>query len=341
MSGAPADLPALLDYTGEFGTELITFLPFVTWASRQGWLRGRRVRSYRGMRCFYAHLDCDAVEEKPEPRHWVRPQERPAWLPIRDEDSFDGTRAPCDRHAYPDLRAMFRDVELRAPSLDGTLPILVVHNKYNREWTFGRPVNFLSPAVLDEIFGLLGAQYRIVYIRHGMGRAEEDSYAPDQNRPLAGLGDEEVLARHPKVLNFDTLFAEHVAAGGEPDLNLFKNGLYARCWHFISAQGGGSYQCAYFSGALLMILHRAGIEHTWPYHGYFRWLADPPVQLAVPMKDVQLMRGVRLFNLPRIVRGRAVVGEGRRTLLENLSPTRRALLALEDWKTMSPLMPEL
>ena len=46
-----------IEYTGEYGAELTTFLPFAFWLKTQGLLSGRRVVTYRGMRPYYYFLE--------------------------------------------------------------------------------------------------------------------------------------------------------------------------------------------------------------------------------------------------------------------------------------------
>ncbi len=40
----------IVEFSGEFGNEITTFLPFAHWLKREGHLEGRRVRTYEGMR---------------------------------------------------------------------------------------------------------------------------------------------------------------------------------------------------------------------------------------------------------------------------------------------------
>lgn len=333
-------LPDTLEFTGEFGTELIIFLPFVTWLSRQGYLRRRRIRSYRGMRSFYEPLDIAGFDEKPDGRAFVHVVDRPAWLPVRDEDNFDGRKMPSPFHADPDLRAVFRDMPLRLPELEEGLPLLVVHNKYNWEWKFGCPINYLTLASLEAIFARLRHTYRIVYIRHGKVPLDP-SYCHDRNRMIGGFGDNEVLAAHPEVLDFDALFARFVAAGGPQDVNLFKNALYARCRHFISAQGGGAHHIACFSGSRVLVQHRTGVEHVWPYVGYYRWLATPPVQLAVAISEAELIGSLDLFEGATGPDGRPEPGSPAARCLAALSPEREAVRKLQPWYRMNKIPPPL
>ena len=65
-------------YTGEFGAEITTFIPFVFWLKTRGMLSGRRVLTYAGMRPYYYFLDDAEYSEKPDARAWV-PVEQRTW----------------------------------------------------------------------------------------------------------------------------------------------------------------------------------------------------------------------------------------------------------------------
>lgn len=127
---------------------------------------------------------------------------------------------------------------------------------------------------------------------------------------------------------FDDAYDEYCLASGNEDLNLFKNILYSRCHHFISAQGGGTYQCAYFSGSLIAILHRIGPESRWPYSGFFQWLGTPAARLAIAMNEQELLLAMKLFEAPSIIDGVADVPLQHQHVLDILAPDRPALRQL-------------
>jgi hypothetical protein len=271
------DLPSELEYTGEFGAELILFLPFCRWLSQAGLLRHRTVKTYAGMGCYYRDLDCLGIVEKSQLREYVPPARRPPWLPIKDEHFFDGKgRSPF--HSYPDLRSDFGSRPIQARLEAPERPLLVIHNKFNSEWN-GPPVNFIPLGALDALFSLLKHRFTVVYVRHEMDR--ESSYSADHDGSLR-LDDRALLERHPEVLRFQDLFQEFRAAGNDADVNTYKNALFSRCFRFISTQGGGAHHIAMFSGSLLLVLHRKGRETDWAYHsGYYRFLSAPPPVLVV------------------------------------------------------------
>lgn len=314
---APLQLPETLDYEGEFGTELTLFLPYLNWLSKAGLLHGHRIGTYRGMRCFYDDLDCLEIIEKDKPRKWVPPEERLACLPVKDDNNFDGIgRSPL--HLYPDLRRKFRSQSLFPKIEDPSRPLLIVHNKHNVEWKRG-PVNYISLETLDTIFRMFRFHFTIVYIRHGMTEIQE-GYSEDDNRPVP-FEDRAVLDRDHWVLCFDDLYARHKANGGHQDLNTFKNVLYSRCYYFISSQGGGAHHIAFFSGCLLMVLHRTGPEELWAYNeGYYRFVSSPPPILAVCRDEEELVRALGLFAGTKVSQDRVHLAPEAERLFQQLSP---------------------
>jgi hypothetical protein len=247
----------------------------------------------------------------------VPPQDRPAWLPVRDEHTFDTFGRPA-LHLYPELRKKFRGLPL-TPQIGAIhRPILVVHNKHTIEWAAG-PVNQIPLAVLNVIFRTLKGIFTIVYIRHGIG-AKDPGYSDDEQSQRT-LEDRALLDSHSEVLCFDDLYAAHRAGGGVQDLNTFKNVLYSRCHHFISSQGGGAHHMAFFSGSLLVIMHKRGSEESWAYGpGYYGFMAAVPPIRAICHTDEELLRALPLFIDTTVAEDRVLLARGNERLLAELLP---------------------
>lgn len=320
MRAAPVpsawQLPDTLDYEGEFGAELLLFLPFVTWLSKAGWLRTRRLRIYQGMRCFYDDLDCLELVEKNQLRVDVPPAYRLASLPVKDEHTFDGIgRSPF--HMDPDLRRKFVARSIPAVIETPAKPLLIVHNKHNAEW-YRAPVNYISLDALDAMFRALTPHFTVVYIRHAVSDVPA-GFSADRVRALP-FDDRTVLAQHPDVWPFDDLYAAYKATGGPDDFNTFKNVLYSRCYRFISVQGGGAHHIACFSGSLLMVLHRKGNEDRWAYRdGYYRFVSNPAPRLAVCCNDAELIQGLDLFIDSAVCDRQILLASRHERLLHQLS----------------------
>jgi hypothetical protein len=315
--GELPEIPRTLDYEGEFGPELVLFLPYVTWLSRAGLLRQTRVVIYAGMRCFYDHLQCAELVEKHASRRYVKEEQRLPNLPVKSELLYDvADLSPF--HVFPDFRHTFRRFDL--PSAFDRLrkPLLVIHNKFAIEWN-REPINHIGLDLLDTLIRELTRAFTIVYIRHGMTR-EPAGYSKDDNFSLS-FDDRSVLEAHPEVLCFDDVYADYVRNGGIQDVNTFKNVLYSRCHHFISSQGGGAAHMSFFSGSLLMILHRYGREERLAYgNGPYGFCANPAPIRVICLNDEELVRGLRLFKDSTVVADRVMIAHGLEPLLEELSP---------------------
>jgi hypothetical protein len=309
--------PELLDFVGEFGTELVLFIPFVNYLVRTGQLGSRVVRTYRGMRPFYEALGVRRIEEKDTLREFVRPEHRPAWLPRRNEHDFDG-RGPSSRLIYPDMRSLFA-VRPLPGSLTARIqhkPLLVIHNKYNKEWD-ARPFNHLPLKSLKSAFEALPARFTVVYIRHGKSVAPT-TFSDDHNAPRE-FNDHRLLAQYPDVIDFDRLYDDQREAGIE-NVNAFKAGLYAQCHFFITSQGGGSQQIAQYSNSLVCIMHRKGHEAKWPYHpGYFTFMTNPAPELLLCADYSDLSKAVEALSCASLVNGRPVLSNAGATLARSLT----------------------
>lgn len=309
--------PELLDYVGEFGTELVLFIPFVNYLVRTGQLGSRVVRTYRGMRPFYEALGVREVEEKDTLREFVRPEHRPAWLPRRNEHDFDG-RGPSSRLMYPDMRSLFAVYPLPSSLIarNQDKPLLVIHNKYNKEWD-ARPFNHLPIRSLRNAFETLPARFTVVYIRHGKS-APPPTFSDDHNAPRE-FSDEKLLRQYPDVVDFDKLYEEQRGSGLE-NVNAFKASLYAHSNFFITSQGGGSQQIAQYSRSLICIMHRKGHEAKWPYHpGYFTFMADPAPELLLCADYSDLSKAVEALSGASLINGHPVLSKTGAALAKSLT----------------------
>ncbi len=289
------ELPPTLEFTGEFGAEVNSFLPFVHWLHLAGLMQGRHILTYAGMVPFYFFLDPDQVKEKSEPRRFVWPANRPAWLPTRDDH---GHRARAFE-SFPDYRHRYRD-----NSFESAKPLLILHNKYSIEWGRG-PVNYLPLDLLEQLFSELGDRYQIVYLRPGI-LGLPAGYSPD-HQPDLEFGDLALVRRFPDIWLFDELAAEIRPRASYNELKLR---LYASAWCHITVQGGNAHLAALFSGTLLTIFHRLGQEIRQSYRdGHFAYAAQPPpiclicrtpgqVAETIPIFRDALLRGERLLVSP-------------------------------------------
>ena len=300
-------LPDVLEYQGEFGTEIVTFVPTIRWYHLVGLMKGRRVRTYPGMRAFYYFLSDSQYEEKKEGRKHYQANAMPAFAQNRNEQY--AIRRPLEFHT--DYRDVFCNDIFRFDK-----PALVIHSKYNNEWDNG-PVNFISNQQLHALCSEFENAFQLVYFRQGV-TTPPSGYSIDHNQTRE-FSDLDVLRSHPDVLIFDELFL----CGPEGErYNFYKNMLYANCFHFVAAQGGGAHHCALFSGSILLVLHRAGPEMLFAYaRGFYRHLANPAPLLLVAGTPSEFVSGVSVVAQSR------VLGD-------------RVFPAPETWDAARRLMPE-
>jgi hypothetical protein len=277
-------------------------------------MRGRRIRTYGGMRPFYFFLAQDQVEEKAAPRRYSFPVQRPEWLPNRDDHA--SRRSPFE--LFPDFRAQYRDERIAGP-----LPLLVVHNKYSVEWDHP-PVNFIATPALSELFAECRGRFRVVYVRPGI-RAAVPGYSID-HQPDLDFDDLAVLRGHPDVMLF-----EDYAEAFFPALtyNEAKLRLYASAWHHVTVQGGNAHLTAYFSGSLVSILHRHGHELRHSYrHGHFARAAAPaPTYLICRNEDV-LLQSLAVLLTSEVAGDRVIVSPALAPWVDQLSPARQCGLQM-------------
>jgi hypothetical protein len=279
-------LPDTLEYSGEFGPEIVCFVPFVHWLHQAGRLGRRRVLTYPGMRPFYFFLADANYAEKSEARRYVPAREMPAYLPNPSEQR--GRKTAFE--VFPDYRGAFGGRFAR----NCKKPILVVHNKHCLEWGIG-PINFMAVDSLDRLFDALKQEFQIVYFREGFGSVDLAllGYSADHNTPLP-FDDAAVLERHPEVLSFERL------AAASPDrhaYNRLKLEVFADCRRFIVSQGGGAHLAAWFADTLV-VLHRMGYELRNAYvNGFYRYAIEPPLRLLITRNTAQLEEAAGIFRM--------------------------------------------
>lgn len=289
-----------IEYRGEYGAEITTFIPFVCWLKAEGLIEGRRVVSHAGMRPYYYFLEEDEFAEKSDLR---------AWVPVIERDwpgnsSYDAVRAPW--HKMPDYRARYLP---EAPLF--ARPLLFIQNKFCVEWNAG-PVNYLPLHVLEPLFAQAGTRFDIVYSRPRR-MAGNAGYGEDGNQDC-DYPDLLLAGRYPAV----TVLEDHAAAYGVP-YNLAKLRILSRCHVSIAVQGGGAHLLACFGDALLLVYHREGPEYPHAYaHGPYKYLADPAPLLMVAQTSDQLVEGAAVVANVGVVDGRLQIGAQWRPLFDKL-----------------------
>jgi hypothetical protein len=263
-----------IEYTGEYGAELTTFIPFVAWLKQQGHLRGRKVVTYSGMRPYYFFLEDAEFSTKPDDRFWQPPSRR-FWPSNRTETAL---AAPW--HVYPDYRTFYGK---RGRRFDR--PILFVQNKFSVEWQSG-PINYLPLNVLEHFLPLAIKRFHVIYSRPG-AKLDGLGYSHDRNQSC-DYPDLQVVRSVPGVELF-----EEMCLRDDLDYNATKLEILAKAHHFISVQGGGAHLMAYFNNSALLVFHRRGPEYPDAYRrGPYKYLSNPSPLLLIARNTQQLLSGL-------------------------------------------------
>lgn len=285
-----------IEFWGEFGNEIATFLPFAAWLKREGRLQGRKVVTYQGMRPYYFFLSDDEIEQRDGPRAWLPPAER------RWPGSHSATAVKAAWHVYPKFREHFAGA---APDR----PVLFIQNKFTVEWATG-PINYIGLATLKRLFEDAQGRFDVIYSRPGIAVAAP-GYVNDGNGHC-DYPDRAMAERFAHVRIFEDM------AQGE-DYNRLKLETLAATRMFVAVQGGGAHLLAAFGGSLLLLLHRAGEEYPHAYAaGPYKYLADPPPLLLVARDFAQFHEAVGVFEHVRVEGGRLIVGKAARPLIDRL-----------------------
>lgn len=265
-----------LEYRGEFGPEITTFIPFVAWLKQEGYLAGRRIVTYAGMRPYYFFLNETEFEEKIEPRNWLSESAR--YWP--SNSTYTATASPW--HVYPDYRSHFKHKGKRFDR-----PVLFIQNKFTVEWKEG-PVNYIPLDSLQRLLELTANKFDVVYSRPREGTA---GYSWDHNS-ACDYPDRAVIRHFTQVIDLE---AECLATAG--NYNEAKLEVLAKSHLFVAAQGGGAHLLACFGESLLLLLHNAGDEYPHAYqHGPYKYLSAKPPKLLVALNTEEFKAGVEIVG---------------------------------------------
>jgi hypothetical protein len=290
---------SMLEYTGEFGAEVATFIPFVAWLKQEGHLSGRRVVTYAGMRPYYFFLDESEFEGRKEPRRWLPPSQR-HW-----PSNATWTATPSPWQVYPDYRRHF--------ARSGRAfhrPVLFIQNKFTVEWGEG-PINYIPLTSLRRLLELTVDAFDVVYSRP---RGRTAGYSYDDNA-ICEYPDRAIIRQFAQVIDF-----EDACQSASEDYNQAKLEVLAKSHLFVAAQGGGAHLLAYFGPSLLLLLHNAGPEYPHAYqHGPYKYLSPTPPRLLVAKNTGEFKAGIEIVGNARVQDSKLLLPASAMDTVERLS----------------------
>ena len=282
-----------IEYEGEFGAEITTFIPFVAWLKKEGLLEGRRVLTYDGMRPYYFFLSDDEYQSKSESRRYV-PASKRKWP---SNSTYTATRQRW--HAPVDYRSHFSG---RGRTFDR--PVLFIQNKFIVEWNVG-PINYLPLAAIEQLFRISANRFHVVYSRP-RNSINGKGFVGDHNTNCE-YPDLDVALRYPHVE-----ILEETCLQTGADYNTTKLEILAKSHLFVAVQGGGAHVLACFANSLLLLLDRdvSGVlarENQEFPHAYvagpYKYLSTPPPILLVARNNDQFVQGMRILDRTTIKDG--------------------------------------
>ena len=289
-----------IEYDGEYGTEVVTFIPFVAWLNREGLLENRRVVTFQGMRPYYFFLRDSQFEAKPQTRR-VRLEIKRKW-PTNSIHSATRQRW----HICPDYRSHFKNI-----GRSFERPILFIQNKFTVEWNTG-PINYLPIFAIERLLRLSLNRFQVIYSRPRV-TSDGTGYTGDITR----------ICEYPdlqRVRSFDnTIVLEEMCVDAGLDYNQTKLEILAKSHLFVSVQGGGASVLAYFGNSLMLVLHREGREFPHAYaSGPYKYLADPPPLLLLARDSDQLEDGIKIVAAASVEDGKPILAKHTEPLVEAL-----------------------
>ncbi len=197
------------EYSGEYGTEFTTFIPYIYYLKSNG-LLDKKVLTYRGMRSYYFFLEDDEIIFKDEHRDFV-PYEERFFVPenIRIDDNFVMNCETPKEYLPPPYSEHFKKLPFVSDR-----PIVLVFNKYNSEWgTMYPPANYLDMYELASIATIFDGCI-IVYFRTNQYNSNDytsdkdelevrDVYSYDEKAFLKGFRNVACVEDIMKTADFD------------------------------------------------------------------------------------------------------------------------------------------
>lgn len=231
----------MIEYIGEYGTEVNTFLPYIYYLKTTNRLKDK-VLLYNGMRPYYYFLEDHEIVYKNTQRFWI-PHTARSFLPenLIDDVVFYNKFNPKvqPKHFVP---PPFKEHYSRY-KIESAKPILILQNKYNMEW--GQPPkNFIDVSTLRDILHILSPKYDIVYFRSNNLFLPGYSRDANENESLP-MDDKEMIKN--EFASSVTIF-EDVLKNVNTDFNTFKCILHANASAFVSVIGGHIDFSNYFPG---------------------------------------------------------------------------------------------
>lgn len=229
----------IIYFDGEFAPDLQFVLPFAYWHYKNGTLKATRGAKFTSELYFFSPDHREVFETRTNEGNYN--YEAPRVLYSHNYNMKKWLPVPL-KEVYKNNIYVFEK------------PILVVANRFNKEWD-RPPISYFSIEMLDHIFNLLKEDYTIIYNRPGVGQIAMD------NSEIYELNEWDWMRQtHPEVILMEDLYREN--KGVANNFNHLQLMVYANAENFVSIHGGTSVLASYFGGTNI-ILSKEGPEHSF------------------------------------------------------------------------------
>ena len=252
-------------YTGEFGMEMQVNVPWAHYKSKLCRVYTKGVPGTKYM-YFFSY------------NHTIIETEKRSWKLLPKGNPFRSEKVHIKDFPYNTewLAPNFKDFFIRPDiyELLNDKPLVVITNKYNREWQwrYNDPQNFISVDLLRDILTYLVPKYTILYKRHTSLLLEEHNKIGTGNPDFA---DKEMIRNEfPTVVLYEDLQA---GLTDVEDQNLLLFGVMSLSNRFLSVQGGAAVVSSYFEGNNTILISN-GYELQFEDYNYYHRLSNASVE---------------------------------------------------------------
>ena len=159
------NLPNQLEFTGEFGSEIGLFIPFLRFLDRYDCLLDRKIITYSGMEIFYKASNLPIPDIKYEKRKFLYSHELMPWLPIWNIHSYNnGIKSIF--HDFPNYRNYFESIDFDVNSFfKDERPLIIIFNKVVEEDILKQAKQLVSdanpdhPDIANKLFSDMGSNF--------------------------------------------------------------------------------------------------------------------------------------------------------------------------------------
>lgn len=250
----------LLVVANEFGIEILFYVGYYYYLLKNRLLFNNQISTYKGMEAYYFFVpSTQLILRKNHTRTYTKHENciLTKYLKLNNGPEARYFDINVKFWRAPEYRTYY---ECQNPFLNSEQEILVVNNKFNREWEylFNKPVNYLNVPTLEKMFTYLCPKYQVIYIRPNAAIQKDKAYSFDANVQMKFNDFDMIRAKFPNVIIFDDLL-NNDPRFTHMNYNLLKCYVLASCTKYISVQGGANNLLSYFAKSIL-IYHKHGFE---------------------------------------------------------------------------------